>query len=252
MWVKAKPCAHTILTELNKMDLTLQIYNKTLALLQGWTGFSLCRELLADYPDLNLFLIGGVLRDIISQKNYSAKDFDLCFFGVDEELVLNRLAQCGQITKGQFGSPRWHPHQSAIYADIMHAHCFYNGLWRCEDVLDVINQVDITANAIALSLREPILLDPQNGVRDLQQGVLRAVRFDYPDEPITDHCSLTRLCVLWFRFVHYAAALDLQMEPVTGRWVLANQHYLNFKDSFCQYFFPLHPKALSVLQQLRP
>jgi len=68
-------------------------------------------------------------------------------------------------------------------------------------------------------MRLPRVFDPQNGVRDAKLNMMRAVRFDYPDEPIAAGSSLSRLGVLWIRILHYAGALGLTIEPVTDKWL---------------------------------
>ena len=67
--------------------------------------------------------------------------------------------------------------------------------------------------------------------------IMRAVRFDYPDEPISSCCSLSRPSVLWIRLIHYAKVLKLEIEPVTIRWLLENSRYLSDVDQFGETFF---------------
>jgi hypothetical protein len=121
---------------------------------------------------------------------------------------------------------------------------FYNGLWRCEDILDVLNQFDFTANAIALDLFSSKILDPQNGIRDLSRNELRAVRFDYPDEPISPGTKLTRNAVMWYRFQHFAFTKRLSIEPVTLSWVRQNRRYIEARSEFERVFYPIDDRSL--------
>ena len=40
---------------------------------------------------------------------------------------------------------------------------FYNGLWVCQNIVDVLNQFNFTGNAIAMDLRSKEFYDPMNG-----------------------------------------------------------------------------------------
>lgn len=114
---------------------------------------------------------------------------------------------------------------------------FFNGLWRCEDIVDALNQFDFTGNAIAVDLRTGAIFDPQNGRRDMARRILRGVRFDYPDEPIAPGQVLTRPVVLWFRLVYYARLLGLTIEPVTKAWLNAHRAFERWRGEYAATFF---------------
>jgi len=119
---------------------------------------------------------------------------------------------------------------------------FFNGLWPCENITDVLNQFDFTANGVALDLRTGQFFDPQNGARDIGKRIMRAVRFDYPDQPIAPGIPLTRPEVVWFRILHYAEVLGLKIERATHQWLQANRCYEADAEQFVAPFFPLHPQ----------
>lgn len=217
--------------------------------LEAWPAFPAIADLLRRYQDLEIYLAGGVIRDAILQRADDPKDFDLFLGGSGIDEALDDLRSVGTLVVGPFGSPRWIPSQVGVPpADVIPIARFDNGLWACEDMVDALNQFDFTGNAVAFDLRTWQFYDPQNGSRDLRRGALRAVRFDYPDEPIGERTGLTRLAVLWFRLLHYAASRSLEVEPVTRRWLTRNRRSGAERVAFETAFFPLHDDVAAVLE----
>jgi len=216
-------------------------------ILRSWAGYQTIMDLLSELNRLEVYVVGGVLRDILLGIN-QPRDIDFLIAGDDVDSALAILAEQGTLSSGPFGSPRWYPSASEqTYCDIVPLRSFYNGLWRCENITDALNQFDFTGNALGLELRTGTLFDPQNGQRDLRRRIMRAVRFDYPSEPISRGQLLTRPAVLWFRLLHYAAAKGLVIEPITMKWLRENRHFYVYMEHFCVTFFPLHPLALKPL-----
>jgi len=216
--------------------------SNALRALAGWAGFNSFEQVMREFDRTKVYLAGGVLRDSFRSGFRVPKDFDFFLGHDDVDAFVKRLAEMGRIEIGPFGSPRWFPAgHDEIYADVILIEHFYNGLWRCRDIIDVLNQFDFTANAIALDLRERALFDPQNGIRDAKAGTMRAVRFDYPDEPLPSDARLSRLGILWTRLMHYAKALDLEIEPVTAKWLHDNSRFGQQEEAFAETFF--EPKA---------
>lgn len=232
------------------MALEAEVSIRALALLRGWSGFPVLDRLLQDLPDTSVCLAGGVLRDAVLRAAHIPKDFDLFIGGSQPDYVLARLSQEGRISVGPFGSPRWFPAQNgAPYADAVPIRSFSNGLWQCEDIVDVLNQFDFTCNAIAVDIRTGRVFDPQNGLRALTRRVMQLVRFDYPEEPILPGHKLTRNAVLWFRTLHYAAARDLKIEPLTLQWLRLHREYKAVTDIFENTFFSLDQGFLRPLDR---
>jgi hypothetical protein len=227
-----------------------EIYREVLAMLGHTKLGSAWLEISAQFDELDVYLAGGGLRNILVKRDVDPKDFDFFLGGSGIEKVLARLADTGTIRYGPFGSPRWFPADpSSVYCDVIPIRNFFNGLWRCEDILDVLNQFDFTANAVAVHLRTGVLHDPQNGRRDLTLQLMRAIRFDYPDEPISASNRLTRPAVVWFRILHYAAILGFTIEPVTHEWICRHSGFAEQLDDFVATFFPLHPAALAAVRR---
>ena len=226
-----------------------EIYPQIVDFLQGSTVGSKWLELTAEFDQAEIYLAGGSLRDLLLGRKTDPKDLDLFLGGCDTDKILTRLAAEGRLIRGPFGTPRWFLSETEnVYCDVIPIATFNNGLWPCEDIHDVLNQFDFTANAVAVDLRNGMFFDPQNGRRDLLAGRMRAVRFDYPDEPISSSVNLTRPAVVWFRILHYAATLGLIIEPVTQSWLVTHNHYADQLEEFSAVFFRVDREALAVLQ----
>jgi tRNA nucleotidyltransferase (CCA-adding enzyme) len=225
------------------------IRDEIFSILESWNGFDIVRDTMQRYSKLDIYVAGGVVRDVLLSESGHTKDIDLFLNGPDVDQALNHLDCFGTLHTGPFGSPRWIPDGKVQYADVIPIPRFLNGLWACEDILDVLNQFDFTCNAIALDLRSGAFFNPQNGIRDARRRLMRAVRFDYPDEPITPGNELSRPAVLWFRLLHYAASKRLAIEPVTLSWLRDHRHYGSYQKPFVASFFPLQSDALALLEQ---
>jgi hypothetical protein len=207
-------------------------------LLCAWEGHEAFDAALRTHPEVCVYLAGGALRDLLLGKKRTPRDFDFFISGPRVDSFLDRLSADGELRYGPFGSPRWFPHSaSATYADVIPITAFYNGLEKCRNIIEVLQQFDFTANAIAVDLRTSAFFDPIRGLRDLRSGVIRAVRFDYPDEPISPGLTLTRLSVLWMRLVHYASTLRFDIAPDTLQWLRANAYFGSDANAFTQVFF---------------
>lgn len=226
-----------------------QAVDVALGWLREWPGHRTVADLLDGLPDLEIYLAGGALRDALLGRSEPRGDFDLLLAGPSVAEALAVAARDGTVITTPFGSPRWFPAGSKTrYADVMPVERFDNGLWPCEDVVDVLNQFDFTANAVAADLRTGRFFDPQNGRRDVDRRILRAVRFDAPDEPIVPGHPLERNTVLWFRLLHYAARLGFTLEPVTLRWLVGRRANRRHAELFQREFFPLHERYLEPLR----
>lgn len=208
--------------------------------LRLWPAYSVLSAVLDELPDLRVYLAGGVIRDICLGRQATPKDFDFFLGGASADDALAALTSHGSMETGPFGSPRWYPvNEPGQYCDLISIDQFYNGLWRCEDIVDALNQFDFTGNAVAIDLRDGMFYDPQNGRRDMQRRIMRMIRFDYPDEPIGPGQALTRPVVLWFRVLFYARRFGLTIEPLTRNWLIAHQAYREHADTFAKTFFPV-------------
>lgn len=221
------------------------------AQLSTWSGYRSILEVMNSHPEADFFLAGGAIRDILLKRVGLPKDFDFFLGSGDFAEIISSLKKHGRVIEGPFGSPRWFPDSTeGDYADVISISAFFNGLSYCSSITDVLNQFDFTGNAIALNLRNGRVHDPQDGIRDLCDRVLRMVRFDYPDEPIRPGHPLNRTTVLWFRILHYAALLNLDIEPVTLRWLNDHIKYRIEVDVVTRYLFKPNDFYLKPLKEM--
>lgn len=216
--------------------------------LQSWVGYECLAEILAECPDLQVFLAGGAVRNCFFTPPLEVQDFDFFVDGPSLERALRILKRHGTLLETPYAAPRWHPaRDSEYYADFIPIRDFKPGLWQCEDIVDILNQFDFTASALAFDLRTEQGFDPQNGFRDLTRRTMKMVRFDYPDGPFMPGEALSRKVILWFRILHYAKALKLIIEPLTLNWLRRHRDYQQHADTFSARFFPPHDGYLEPL-----
>jgi hypothetical protein len=219
------------------MELALA-YPEVLRRLESWSGYAAVQQVLDRFPDLRVFIAGGVVRNCLLDKQKPVHDFDFFLDGPSISSALAVFAQHGELARTPFDSPRWHPiGEHGCYADLIPIRDFRPGLWPCEDIVDVLNQFDYTASALAFDLRTGDGFNPQNGLRDLARRTMRMVRFDFPEEPFRADTALTRNAILWFRVLHYATVLGLTIEPFTLEWLRAHRHFHKQQTLFTDLFF---------------
>lgn len=182
-------------------------------------------------------LVGGAVRDALSLAP-TPKDFDFVISERGAAAFLGRLSQSGGVLeRGPLGSPRWYPPGASVSADIMIAEQFWNGLDRCAKVEDVLRQFDMTANAVAIDLRTWAVIDPIGGVSDARRRVIRVVRTDYPDTPVSEGSQLTWAGMLWIRLWHYAAKLAWEIDPATWVWMTTERTFAVQVEAFRMQLF---------------
>jgi hypothetical protein len=216
--------------------------------LESWEGYRPLTQVLNDFADLQVFVAGGAVRNSLLDPPIPVHDFDFFLDGPSFDRALTFLKQYGVLEQTPYGSPRWHPaHSPEQYADLIPIRDFRPGLWPCEDIVDVLNQFDYTASAIALDLRTGAGYDPQNGLRDLKRRTMRMVRFDYPDGPFIPGAALSRSAILWFRILHYASALRFSIEPLTLEWLRQHREFEKDLTAFATFFFEPNAAYLDPL-----
>lgn len=200
-------------------------------------SFSIIMEFLLNSIDFELYISGGVVRDYFISTEFSIKDIDLFFKGNPNKFI-QTLKKNGEVTTGPFGSLRWFPNnESKIYYDIISIVNFDNGVEKCQNINDVLNQFDFTANSIAFSLNTGEFYNPINGLLDIKNKTLKMVRFDYPHEMISKKVEISRISVLWFRLLYYSNKLGFEIDKETWTWLNNNRESYNDLELFKKYFF---------------
>lgn len=185
-----------------------------------------------------IYLAGGAVRNAFINPELTAKDLDIFITESAFELLYEHLQKNGSLSINQFQTYRWYANEDeGFYYDIIIISEFYNGLWKCRDIVDALNQFDITANALAFDLLNGTFFNPQNGLLDIQKKILKAVRFDYPELPVSEDIQLSRNTVLWFRYHHYAQKLNFSIDPITASWLQNNDFRQESLAEFTDHFF---------------
>lgn len=197
-----------------------------------------------------VYVCGGFMRDYFMGKPVS-KDIDI-FINCSRAKMKNfveLLGQYGKVVYGQYESPRFFPDDfKELYVDIVP---FYNFIVPKESINDIeslLSNFDITANAIGYEIKSKTLFNPVRGIEDIRDGILRAVRLDFPEKPVSEEISLSAVSVFWFRLLHYQYKLGFRFSPETERWILENKWRYQDLDAFKQYFFePLISERMNKL-----
>lgn len=210
--------------------------DRAIAAVNEWSGGRALTTAMNAVPTVEVYLAGGAVRDTLAHRPMP-KDFDFFIGGPGCDVFLRRLGEYGDLAFGPFGSPRWTPAAGRRYADVIPIACFNNGLEPCATIDDALRQFDFTANAVAIDLRRRKFHNPCAGAEDLACGVMRAVRYDYPDEPIAPGLALSRIAVLWLRLMHYSHCLGLTPDAATAAWLRRHQHHVSERERFADLFF---------------
>jgi len=188
---------------------------------------------------LSIYLVGGVIRDIILKGNSRPKDLDFILEGPSIPTVrklTQEMASSGLLGTGPLGSPRWLPYGADAYCDLVPIANFNQGFGRCETIEQALEQFDFSGNALAFDLRTKQLFDIYNGHRDLENRTIRLLRFDHPDIPVAPGQRLTWRAVVWFRLMHYSEELKLGFEENTERWGERNSDCEVMKREYDEFF----------------
>jgi hypothetical protein len=225
--------------------------HRALQAFAAWSGYPVFADVMERVPDLEIYLAGGAVRNLALGQE-KVRDFDLFLGGPGLAEAVDRITRVGRVTRGVYGNIHWKPDaDEPVRADMILIPTFKQ-IRPATDMVDALNQFDFTGNAIAVDLRRGDVLDPQNGIEDMRRRIMRTIRFDQPDMPIKPDHVLTYSVCTWFRVLHYAAALRLEIEPVTMGWLLAHRHYRVHREAFSKEFKPPHPDALLLDDEPRP
>lgn len=219
------------------MNVYFDLKNKIVSEFSKWKGYHTIMNALKTYQKLNIFLVGGVIRNIVLGNEISPKDYDFIVIGNDTKRFIMSLEDQGVLTYGQFLSPRWYPNSdNDCYCDVMDIEVWNTGVGKCKTINDILGQFDFTGNSLAVDLRNHEFIDPIGGYNDLNNRLLRATRFDFPDTPIRPDTKLTKMAIHWFRFIYYAHTLGLEIDMNTEEWLKNNIPYINQIDDYCREF----------------
>ncbi|MBM4402153.1 MAG: CCA tRNA nucleotidyltransferase, partial [Candidatus Cloacimonetes bacterium] len=166
--------------------------------------FEFLTRLQEEIPQAEIYLTGGAVRDAIIDKE--SKDFDFVIGKVEADKLREFLSKYGRVKdveSREFGVFKFYPTQipegmkltEPIEIALPRSEKYRGGGTR-RDVKTIsdpnlpieedLARRDFTVNNIALNLKSGELIDPHDGVGDLEKGILQAVgdpeqRFNFED-----------------------------------------------------------------------
>ena len=166
--------------------------------------------------DVNVYLTGGAVRDLIS--GMPIRDLDFTVEGNPVKMV-RELEKGG--ARVVWESEKLRHHEVIFAGDVdgsisaaREDHYERPGVkpeYRFSSIMEDLKRRDIGINAIAISLNTQsrgLLLDPMNGLADLEKQEIRVLSIHaFTNQPI-------RL----MRTLRYAARMNFKMEPRTQEW----------------------------------
>ena len=185
-----------------------------------------------------VFICGGFLRDYFLGRPVS-KDIDIFINCSKDDIskLVCYLQQFGRVDYGQYGSPRFYPTGFDVYVDIVPFYNFIVPERPVTDIVSLLSNFDITANAIGYDVRNQILYNPVGGIEDIRNGILRAVRLDFPEKRVSAEIHLSAVSVFWFRLLHYQHKLNFRFSKETEDWIIDNKWRYQDLKAFKHYFF---------------
>lgn len=206
----------------------------------GHAALFFVTDFLIDFPNAQIYLVGGAVRDALLRRPMQEADFDLVVTGLPSDKLENWFKQRGEIDLvGQrFGVYKFMPkgfspqELPSIDIALPRTEAVAEGSlggYRDFDIQADPNlpieadlaRRDFTMNAIAFELRSNTLIDPFNGRVDLSEKRVRAVGTAV--ERFTE--DLSRM----LRGIRFASELGFQIEETTSQAIVALADRLNLQ-----------------------
>lgn len=208
---------------------------KTLsASLKRKRDFAFIPALVKKYPNAEVFLVGGIIRDTILKRE--SKDYDFVVRNVSLRNLLHTLQKLGTVNLvgRTFGVLKFMPKGSKLTEPIDIAlprkdHAFGTGGYKdvktqssaTLPIEEDLKRRDFTVNAIAWNMSTGTLVDPANGMTDLKRKVLKTVG----DPSLRFREDFTRM----LRGIRFACQLDFALEKRTSTAITKLVKNLNVK-----------------------
>lgn len=188
----------------------------------------------------DMYICGGFLRDYLIE-GALGKDIDIFVNCSQDELtkLTEYLSSFGKIKYGQYGSPRYYPFNAEedYYIDIVPFYNFIVADSQPTDINELLSNFDFSANAIAYNIKSNTFYDPENGITDIRNKTIRAIRTDFPEKKVSESIDLSTNSVFWFRLLHFQNRLGFSFDTSTEKWIMENQWRYNDLKKFSEYFF---------------
>ncbi|MEE2884531.1 MAG: hypothetical protein VX701_02420 [Chloroflexota bacterium] len=178
---------------------------------------------IADSNGVALYLVGGMVRDILLSTSYT--DPDLCIEGGSTDFVKLLSAELAGnvIAQSEFGTTKVELNGTIVDFAIARKEKYqYEGaLPEVEEgtIIEDLGRRDFSINSMAVSMNSRNfgeLIDPNNGCTDLENRVIRALHpGSFLDDP-------TRL----LRAARYAGRLGFTLDTETKKWMISSLNIL--------------------------
>lgn len=186
-------------------------------------------------PELELYLVGGMVRDIIID-HPAPKDYDFIARGVEPTTLIKELKKLGKcdLTGRNFGVIKFRPNDADMAVDEFIDIAFprletAEGTGGYRDFNTQIDhnlpieqdlaRRDLTMNALAWDLTNKQVIDPYQGLDDLEKGVIRAV--GEPQERFQEDYSRM------LRAIRFACKFNFDIEENTWRALTKLMPHIN-------------------------
>lgn len=181
-------------------------------------------KLKKEYPKSEIFLVGGMVRDILLKK--PSKDYDFVVRGVPAKKLEKFLSARGKVdlVGRNFGVFKFNPKKKKLNQAIDIAlprteHAKGTGGYRDFEIQTDPNLIleadlarrDFTINAMAWDINKKALIDPFEGQYDLREGYIRAV--GKPQERFKEDYSRM------LRAIRFACQLGFKIEDKTWQGI---------------------------------
>jgi poly(A) polymerase len=207
-----------------------------------------------DFSDGEVYLVGGAVRDFLLGSN--TKDADFLIRNVPASKLHHFLSQHGRanFVGKNFGVYKFIPAGDIDEIDIAlprtERSFSYKGGYRDFEIEtnpnlpieEDLKRRDFTVNAIALDMKRFCLIDPFNGLQDLEAGVLRAVGEPY----LRFSEDYSRL----LRGLRFACQFDFNFDPETQAALFEKIAFLNAKREDGAFVVPRETIAKEFLKAL--
>ncbi|MBL8099502.1 MAG: HD domain-containing protein [Anaerolineales bacterium] len=151
-----------------------------------------------------IYLVGGAVRDLFLSRLSSDFDFALPSGGISLARKIANALKADFVPlddERDTGRVIIHENESRIFLDF--------ATYRGKDLEEDLHARDFTINAIAYNLQDDTLIDPTEGVKDVESKIIRACSStSFTDDPVR---------VL--RGVRLAAAFDFSIDKQTREWM---------------------------------
>ncbi len=192
--------------------------------IQGSAEFGFIFDLIKEFPEANIYLVGGAVRDLIIER--PTKDYDFVISKVEPKTLEKFLTGKGQVNLvgKSFGVFKFMP--DCLLNKEERFEAFDIALPRTENagmsggyrdfeiqsdkdlpIEEDLGRRDFTINALAWDLKNKKLIDPFNGLSDLKNKIIKAI--GEPEKRFQE--DYTRM----LRAIRFSCQLDFLIEAYT-------------------------------------